>query len=70
MRIKSYLMDLRYYFFECKLRFLMYWIHRKKIILKNKYLIQWDDLTYIHRAGWWDEIDLENLLQELEKLKK
>ena len=48
----------------------MYWIHRKKIILKNKYLIQWDDLTYIHRAGWWDEIDLENLLQELEKLKK
>jgi hypothetical protein len=59
-------------YFECTMRFEMYFIWRKKIIMKNSAYIQWDDLSFIMRPGWQDKYcisEMECLAKQLKEKK-
>jgi hypothetical protein len=56
-------------YFEWEMRFRWYWIYRKKIILKNPGIIQWEDKSFIHRPGWQDKFTIEEMEEFGKELK-
>lgn len=63
--MKSYLIDISDIYSEWKIR-IKEFLRGNRIVVKNKGFIQWNDLTFIHRAGWYNKFSIE----EMEEMKK
>lgn len=59
--LRSKIIRLSDFFCEWKIRLRYYWIYRKKIIMKNNGIIQWDDLTIIYRPHWPNYYTIEQM---------